>query len=213
MVPIIRPPPPPPSRAPLLLTLLVAALGGWGLLKWREARQHAEGPVAASSAVEDADYFDLAVGSVVQDAQMEFRRLGDNPEANRAARDDLLKRFQGLKIQMATAPLTDAHRDALNQALDDVLGFVKTQVNPLIEPAPAKSEAALAKATAPGAAATPVAAATKGSAPGATTTVVVAEATAEHPVVVADTAKPAGQKKLDQTLLKHANTILATLPH
>lgn len=182
MVPILPPPPEATSRVPLLLGLLVVCFVSWGLLKLREARQDRNGS-GEVQVVEDADYYDLAVGSVVSDTQMQFRRITD-VEAAKKWREDIFSRERRLRVELIEAPLTPAHRDALVGALDDVVSFLKNEVEPAL--------AGVAPAGTP--------------APTDDVAIVIAKPGSAVPVAPAAGAT-------DQTALKHANQLLANIPH
>jgi hypothetical protein len=188
-VPIIAPPARAPSRVPLLLLVGAVLCGGaWGIVKWRESRQAAESAEAAE--VEDSDYFDLAVGSLVQDAQTQFRHISNPPVASRVAYTEMFERERRLQVQLTSAPMSDAHRNALLAAMNDVVSFLRTQVEPALRAAEGTPAAtAVAPDTRDGTGTAPVAA---------------PEPKKPEPAQVA--------QKIDQSMLKQANKVLASLP-
>jgi hypothetical protein len=183
MIPILPPPPETPSRLPVLLAILVVCLAGWGVLKLREARQQGYGS-RDEAAVEDSDYYDLAVGSIVSDTQMQFRRITD-AEAARKTREEIYARERRLRVELTEAPLTEAHRLALSNVLDEVVRFLKNDVGRAID------------GTVPAAAV-----------PGSDDEAIVIAKPGAPPA-----APKAVPGAIDQAALKRANQMLAALPH
>jgi hypothetical protein len=126
MIPIVPPPPPRPSRVPWLVGFLVVCLVLWGVSVWREQRRASLHSSAQEEMVQDADYYDLAVSSLVHDAQVQFKHW--KPGVSRTKlKETLLDRERQLRQELPRASMTEPHRGALTEALDDVSNFVKSQ--------------------------------------------------------------------------------------
>ena len=220
MVPLV-PRNEPNSPVPWVIGTVAVCGAVWGLYTWHNSRARVDRAAHESSATEDADYFDLAVGSLVTDSRTQLREVTD-PDLARKRSEDLATRQRLLHDQLASAPMSEDHRTALDAALGDVAQFLQNPVSDAIGAADRRKNPTAAPAAPEGSAPTPpgqVGKPSDGKSPvvvvttgGSKTPVEVAEAKAPPAKPGAPGASATGPIRVDLTLLTHASSRLSNLP-
>jgi hypothetical protein len=178
---------PPPTLAPsrrlgLLLGVLVVCCALWGLSSWRDARAKSfRTSVTGIDGPADDEYFDIRAAQLIEDAKSQLRTFRDLPATTKAQKD-IWERVRHLKTRLPASSLSEARKEAVGSALDEVVRFLKEDVGGVLASEKAR-------------AATPPDPASVSVDPSST-----------------KPAPPAKRKRINQAALDHAVDLLAHLP-
>ena len=79
----------------------------------------------------DAEFFHFRISTLVEDIRRQFREVQDLDQAKQQ-REELAARVRFLKTRLVNAEITDRQKTSIDGALDELIGFFKNDVDPIL---------------------------------------------------------------------------------